>query len=304
MVTVAELGRGEVAARLAGAGVVLETGAIRCGIRSRLRSVAAGIEQLYRHHRVREPEQGSDVTCELRPAGGVRRLYRRQVNFYADGRRIFKPLPRRQAFPMLEWGLNWCVGMQLRHALLFHAACLERGGRALIMPAPPESGKSTLAAALACRGWRLISDEVTILDLADPEARVQGMARPVSLKNASIEVIRSFAPEAFISRPCHDTWKGAVAHMRPPRDSVLRAGEPTPPAWVVFPRDRPQGPLTWGERSVPATLKALIGHSFNYPALGRRAFHRTADVVERARGYDLGYSCLGEAVEHLEALAD
>jgi hypothetical protein len=41
---------------------------------------------------------------------------------------------------------------------------LERGGRALLLPAPSGSGKSTLCAGLAFNGWRLLSDELALLD--------------------------------------------------------------------------------------------------------------------------------------------
>ena len=204
---------------------------------------------------------------------------------------------------MLEWGLNWCVGMQVKHFLLFHAACLEKNGRAVIMPAPPESGKSTLCAALAFSGWRLLSDEATLVDLAGNEVRVFGLSRPVSLKNASIDVIRAFAPDAFLSERCHDTLKGSVAHMRPPRDSVIRANEPATPAWVVFPRYQPHGPAVLTERSEGETFMGLARNSFNYAALGARAFHRTVDIVEQAQGYDFRYSRLEEAIPIFEDLA-
>lgn len=303
MTTVAELGYRTLAARLSRGTLAVQTGPFRFALRSRLASVARGIWQLYADHPVLEPDRGCDFHCELQSAPGLRRYYRPQALFYADAMRIFKPLPRNQAFPMLEWGLNWCVGMQTKHLLLFHAACLERNGRAVILPAPPEAGKSTLCAALANRGWRLLSDEVAVVDLAGHRPLLYGLARPVSLKNASIDVIRRFAPEAVISAPCYDTRKGSVAHMQPPSESVSRASDPALPGWVVFPCYRPHGPVSWRERSPAHTLMGLIGQSFNYAALGQRAFHRTVDLVEQAPGYDFGYSRLEEAVESFDALA-
>nr|WP_207161136.1 HprK-related kinase A [Halorhodospira halophila] len=297
------MGYSSVVDRLSSGELAVQTGPFRFALRSRLASVAQGIWQLYADHPVLESEHGCDFHCEVVSGRGVRRYYRPQALFYADAKRIFKPLPRNQAFPMLEWGLNWCVGMQTKHFLLFHAACLEKNGRAVILPAPPEAGKSTLCAALANRGWRLLSDEVAAVELAGPQPLLYGLARPVSLKNASIEVIQRFAPEAVISTPCCDTRKGSVAHMRPPAASVARASEPTPPGWVVFPRYRPYGPVSWRERSPADTLMGLIAQSFNYAALGRRAFHRTVDLVEQAPGYDFGYSRLEEAVESFDALA-
>ena len=63
----------------------------------------------------------------------------------------------------------------------------------MLLPAPPGAGKSTLCAGLVHRGWRLLSDELALVDMET--GLVRGMARPVNLKNKSIEVIRDFAPE-------------------------------------------------------------------------------------------------------------
>ena len=108
--------------------------------------------------------------------------------------RHFNPLPAEQAFPLLEWGLNWCVATQCHQYLILHAAVLERGGRALIMPAPPGSGKSTLCAALVARGWRLFSDELALIEIGG--GQIVPLPRPISLKNESIDrIISGFWPE-------------------------------------------------------------------------------------------------------------
>jgi predicted ATPase len=46
---------------------------------------------------------------------------------------------------------------------MLHAAVVEKNGKALILPALPGSGKSTLSAALAMNGWRFLSDEFTMI---------------------------------------------------------------------------------------------------------------------------------------------
>src|SRR5262245_4807368 len=146
----------------------------------------------------------------------------------------FKPLPRSHAFAMFEWCLNWCIESQANHYLMMHAAIIERQGSAAILAAPPGSGKSTLTAGLVSRGWRLLSDELTLIDPADGMA--VPMSRPVSLKNESIDVVRDFVPEAVIGPIARDTIKGSVAHLKPPADSVNRVGERARPRWVIFPK--------------------------------------------------------------------
>jgi hypothetical protein len=47
-----------------------------------------------------------------------------------------------QTYPMFEWGLNWCIASHAHSFLVIHATVVERGGRAMVLPAPPGSGKA------------------------------------------------------------------------------------------------------------------------------------------------------------------
>src|SRR3546814_3330456 len=87
---------------------------------------------------------------------------------------------------MLEWGLNWCIGLHGHRYLIIHAAAIERNGLAVILPGAPGSGKSTLTAFLVHHGWRLLSDELALVSLHD--GRLTALARPIGLKNRSIDL--------------------------------------------------------------------------------------------------------------------
>ncbi|WP_019625808.1 HprK-related kinase A [Thioalkalivibrio sp. ALJT] len=287
--------------RLVGDGLLLKTGPFVTRIRSRIPSVAAGLASVYRDYPVHEPGGFHDFDCELRAPRTLRRFYHPQVLFLSDRRSVFKPLAFHQAYPMLEWGMNWCITSLVQHRLVLHAAALEREGRALLLPAPPGSGKSTLCAALSHNGWRLLTDESVLLDV--DAGTVSGPARPVSLKNASIEVIRDFCPEARLNPPVHDTLKGTVSHMSPPRGAVERAGAPASPAWVVFPRYCKGAQARFTERSPGACLVGLIDNTFNYAALGARAFHGLGALSDRVRAFDFVYGDLAEAMTVFDELA-
>src|SRR5690349_22879332 len=181
MLTLADLPRRELAARLAGPGLVLRTGPFTNRIRTDVPLLRDGLALLYADYPVAEPGGFADFNLSLHRAGGLRRWYRPQVHFAQEGVAPFKPLPLAQAFPMFEWVMNWCVTHRAHSYLIIHAAVLERHGRALILPAPPGSGKSTLCAALVTRGWRLLSDEMTLVRLSD--GALLPVPRPVSLKN-------------------------------------------------------------------------------------------------------------------------
>jgi HprK-related kinase A len=216
------------------------------------------------------------------------------VQFYLDGRAPFKPLPFDQAAAMFEWGLNYCVSSHCHQYLIIHAAVVERQGRAIIFPAPPGSGKSTLCAGLVNRGWRLLCDELTLVRLQD--GRVDPFPRPVSLKNESIDVIRRFAPEAVVGPVVHDTTKGTVAHLKPPSDSVVRMHETAEPAWVVFPQYKPsEAPRLTPVPRARAFMR-VAEHTFNYSLLGAKGFRALAQLIDSTDCFDFSYSQLEEAV--------
>lgn len=292
MLTVAALAPRELARELAGPGIVLRTGRFAARVRSPLPQVAEGIGLMYADYPVETGEGFSDFHIHL---GHGRRWPHPQVRFDHDGAAPFKPLPAAQAYPMFEWVLNWCVSSRAHRYLVIHAAVLERAdGCALVMPAPPGSGKSTLCAALAARGWRLLSDELAILDPAD--GLLLPLPRPISLKNESIDVIRDFAPQLVFSRPVADTSKGTVAHVRAPQPSVASAARRSAPAWIVFPRYRAGCATSLAPLAPARAFMRVAENAFNYSLLGARGFHALARMVEQCAAFDFHYSELDDAL--------
>ena len=299
---VADLPQAELERRLQGAGLRLRTGPVVSEIRSAMPPLAESLALLYAEYPVEEAGGFADFHVRIAPPANLRRWWRRQVQFQFDGARPFHPLPADQAFPILEWGLNWCVSAHCNQYLVLHAAVVEKRGRAMLLPAPPGSGKSTLCAGLVSRGWRLLSDELALIDPASGE--VAPLARPVSLKNASIDVIRRFAPEATLSPVVHDTLKGSVAHMQAPVESVRRAAEPARPRWVVLPRYEAGAKAQLQPLPRGRAFMQLAESGFNYDLHGAEGFGVLADLVEGCGCYEFTYADLEEAVRLFDALAE
>lgn len=288
-------------ARRLNRGLTLTTGPFRFRIQSPLHGVHRGLELLYEGFPV-EPDEGfRDFQVELHAARGPRRWLRPQVNFRVDGHAPFKPLPADQAFAMLEWGMNWCIAGQAHHYLLLHAAVLERNGRAVILPGDPGAGKSTLTAALMLSGWRLLSDELTMIDRDD--GLVVPLARPVGLKNRSIEVIRAFDGQAVLGDVANDTHKGTVAHLRPSADSVARMAEKARAAHIVFPRWKADAAVSLRPRAKADAFMHNATHAFNYSLLGRLGFELNAALIDACDCWDFEYSRLDDALRTFEDLA-
>jgi len=255
---------------------------------------------LYSDYPLAEQDGFADFHVRLTAPRNLRRWFKRQVLFQSDGHVPFTPLPLEQAFPMLEWGLNWCVSSHANCYLIVHAAVIEKDGYAAIMPAPPGSGKSTLCAALVNRGWRLLSDELALVRVND--GKIVPLPRPVSLKNQSIDIIRQYAPAAIFTRKVSDTVKGTVAHMRPPTGSVVRAAETAQAAWIIFPKYQPGAPARLEAQPQARAFMRVADNAFNYSLLGLDGFQAVAGLIDTSLSYDFTYSILDEAVETFEAL--
>lgn len=302
MLTLSRMSFSELATRLQGKGVVLRTGPFTSRIRTDIPRIAEGLALLYADYPVDEAGAFADFQISLMRSGGWRRWFRPQVRFRYDGAEPFVPLPLSQAFVMFEWVLNWCVANQAHSYLIVHAAVVEKNGYACILPAPPGSGKSTLCAGLVSRGWRLLSDELTLVRLSDD--MLVPVPRPVSLKNASLDVIRAFAPGCTLGPPVGGTMKGTIGHMKAPRASIERAGETVRPACIVFPRYE-AGAATQLE-ALPAarTFTRLADNAFNYTLLGLPGFEALGRLVDRSTGFEFCYSELEEAIAIFDRLAE
>lgn len=294
MRTVSSFSRRDLERQLAGPGIRLQTGPFVTHIRSPLAQVANGISLLYGPYTLHDDTHLADFHVRLQHGPGLRRWMGRQVHFDLDGIAPFKPLPVQHAFPMFEWTLNWCVTTRAHGWLMIHAAVVEKDGLAVVLPAPSGSGKSTLCAALVSRGWRLLSDEMTLVALDG--ASLVPLPRPISLKNASIDLMRTFAGDPVISPPVSDTTKGTVAHMQAPVDSVRRADQPARPGWVIFPRYVAGAPSRLAPTAPSRAFMRLAENCFNYNLLGAAGFDALGRLIDASACFDFTYSSLDEAI--------
>ena len=300
VLTVASLTPRELRRRLSGPGLDIRTGPFVVRVHSSIAAVVDNLALLYPDYPL-DDSGFADFHVSVARARGLRRWIRPQVEFLVDGESMFSPLPLAQAFPIFEWGLNWCVSSRAHDHLVLHAAVVERSGMAAILPAPPGSGKSTLCAALVNNGWRLLSDELALVRLAD--GMLVPVPRPVSLKNASIGIVRDYIPGAVLSQAVHATSKGSVAHLRPTPDSIQRADALARPAWVIFPKFEAGADVQLEAVYGADTFMRLAENAFNYPVLGVAGFDALAGLVDGCAAYSFSYSRLDDALATFDTLA-
>ena len=288
--------------RLSSDGLGIDFGAARARVRTAMPAVAGMIRTLYGGYTTEDADGMFDVTVDLQRVHGVRGFIRPQCELLCDGVREIEPFPLDTPLPLLEWGTNYAIATRLFCYLLLHAGVVERGGRAIVMPAMPGSGKSTLTAALTLRGFRLLSDEFGVVRLGD--ARLLRMLRPLALKNESIDVIERFEPSAVIGPRFPKTHKGTVAHLAPRPSHVDARHEVAHPALVVFPRFDPAAGVELEPVKRTRAFARLAVNSFNYHALGPDAFDALGQLVHESSCWQLRYGDLDGAIKAIGELLD
>ena len=298
MTLLRELQADDVRRRCQGPGLNLQIGPFSTRVRSRFHDVQAYLQSHYADFPVSEGP-GCHFSIAVASPAGLRRWVRPQAMFFIDGKPPFNPVPRRLAPPLFEWGLNWCIGRRAHHWLMLHSSVVERGGHVLLMPAPPNSGKSTLGASLAFGGWRLFSDE---FGLIDPQTGLlHPLPRPIALKNESIEIIRARVPGVRYG-PVAENEDGEVAvHAAPPADAVARLQEPAPVSWIVVPRFQRDSEVNLETIPKARMLAHLSDSSFNYNVVPG-GFEALARIVDGAQCFKLTFGRLQDALVALGRL--
>lgn len=297
---IGELEFDDVVHRLRGPGLLVPNGPFLARLLTPHDDIARGLQTLYANHPQQESADFCDVTLHVR-----RRRFQKNCRLTVDGQ-VWSINDRPLALACLEWGMNWSIFRRAHHLLVIHAANLEREGCGLLLPASPGAGKSTLCAALAHSGWRLFSDELALV--TQDSAELQPLARPVCLKNESIQVIQKFHPEACfgpVMKYQDETAqrRGVVSHMQPPVESVQARTLPASPQLVIFPRYRPGAQTALTHLSAPEAFIRLAKSSFNYKFLGETGFQLLSRIMDRCRCFELEYSQLSEAVPLISDLA-
>lgn len=285
--------------RLAHGEIPLRIGPYIYRLQSNLSTVAAGIRTLYADFRLADRAEFVDYHVALSRSGILQRL-RGEAEFLFDSKNPFDTIPVGQAYAFLEWGMNWCVSLHTNEYLKLHAAAVSRGDSVVILPGIPGAGKSTLCAALGLSGWRILSDEHAMIP--PNTTQVIPLCRPVSLKNESIEVIKSFSSNAIFGPVSTETHKGVVAHMKADLHPQSHDMKSLPARVMIFPRYSRDDPQRLTPRRQTDSFILAAYHSFNYSLLCEQGFEAMRTLIDNVDCYDLVYRDLDWAIKVMDEM--
>ncbi|MDP8969905.1 MAG: hypothetical protein M3N52_05320 [Actinomycetota bacterium] len=225
---------------------------------------------------------------------------RKRYAVYHDGERIALSRSPSHAFGTLLWHVNQSVVASTTDVVLVHAAAAERGGAAVLLPAPMESGKTTLVAGLVRRGLRYLTDEAVAVDPVT--SQVRPFPKALSIDRGSWQVLADLRPDVDPAVAAYTKLQWQV-----PAEAI-RPGALAPPALprlVVAPRYEAGSDTTLRPVSRARMLTLMAESTFNFHAAGRRNLEVLARVVRRSDCYLLTVGDLARACTLvLDALSD
>ena len=194
--------------------------------------------------------------------------------------------------------LDWLIGdithkcvEQLNGYVAIHAGVVALDGGAVVLPARPDSGKTTTVAGLTRAGFSYLTDEVAVVDVRT--GIVDPFPRPLVMEPSSLDVLdglREDLPEAY------EGFRRQLYHAAPDDLRPRSVGGPSRINFVVVPRYAEGAVTELVPMTKAETLMALATNSFNFGRLGSVALAALERIARGAPGYRLEIGDLPSAV--------
>ncbi|MCP4366425.1 MAG: hypothetical protein GY800_14180 [Planctomycetes bacterium] len=237
------------------------------------------------------------------PAVRFRVIHKRRYTYIEqDGRTVHRVDKDYQLCPMLIDEIRESCYQNVRDYLLFHAGAVAKNGRAILLPAKSESGKTTLTLGLMNHGYKYLTDEVAAVHHETSE--VAPFQRPIYVWNwprpLRKEVSKDFKIFRYREKNSSGTWRWQYIA---PQDGTIM---PKDARWkvdrIIFPRYTPGGDTVLRHIGAAQAVMALMKTSWNpflFPDAGLRV---CKELVLGASCYTLEMKDLDRACGIIEEL--
>lgn len=277
----------------------LRIGPVAFELRSSHVPTLAAAAALYRDYPAGHRDGICDFLAEAAAPNWARKYIRRSLvsrgDYEVEGA---VPLPVHMGLLVLEMAMNLQMALGYRRGLLFHAASSIRDGCALLIEGDSGRGKSTLAATLAYarENWRHGGDEFALVSLGK-KREVLAFPRPISLKNASIDIMESLAPQERFGPLLTGTPKGKIRHLLPPQTDIETMDEPARLGLIVSAHFSPGSETRAVKMGESEAYTRLSVASTNQVRLGEQGFDALVDIVRAVPAFDIYYGSTEKAHE-------
>jgi hypothetical protein len=178
-------------------------------------------------------------------------------------------------------------------SVAIHAGAVSYRGRGIVLPAPMNTGKTTLVGALICAGFDYLSDEAALIGMG---GRLLPFLKPLTFEPGSYDLLPQL-------RALSETGSGLRRqHVVCDELRAGSAGTPCEIGWVVTFSRRAGAPTTLEPLTRGEALAALAKNSFNLHRLGARGIETLGSVVRGATALHLEVGDLQDAVQAILGL--
>ncbi|HUO55481.1 MAG TPA: PqqD family peptide modification chaperone [Rhodoblastus sp.] len=180
-----------------------------------------------------------------------------------------------------------------RREIMFHAACLTRGDRTLLLSGAPGTGKTTLALHLVANGFLYGGDDIALIA---PDGSVRGLPLAPTVKSGAWPIVARLRPDLA----------SALIHRRPDGEQAkyLALGAvdsaPHPAGWLVFLRRAPGAGVEFAPLDgVEAMRRVIEGAYSSSQRLSLAGFRALRRMLAGARSVELVYERSDDAAAAL-----
>jgi hypothetical protein len=195
----------------------------------------------------------------------------------------------------LLWELNRAA-IPTAPGIAVHAGAVSSEGRGIVLPAPMDSGKTTLTAGLVAAGLSYLSDEAAVFEPNSGE--LIAYPKPLWLSPGSMAAFDGLRERVL---PEYREPGRMRTYVRP-EDLGGSVGPACRVALVVAPQYLAAAPLRLEPLSRASTLICLAQNAFNLHELGGSGLDQLGRASSDARGYRLTYGDLDQAVATIREL--
>lgn len=258
---------------------------VRCDHRGVAERLEAVLEPLRSH-----VGEHADVEYELlidRPPPGPFELWR-------DGDIVVRSKQAASPYAHLLQQINHHANrLTAGSATVLHSAAAVSRDGPVLLPAPMESGKSTLVTAMVLSGWHYLTDELVVLKPAT--GHVRAFPRSISLDRGSWSLFPQLAPplDAATRRRLPAQWQVPPASI----GRVDLGGQA--PAAIVTHRYDPLRQTALLELDPVECLRRLIRCCFSFDTHVQRDLAVLAQAIDRTPCFELTVGTLDAARETL-----
>ena len=182
--------------------------------------------------------------------------------------------------------------------VVIHAGAVSHGGRGILMPAPPDHGKSTLTTALVRAGCAFLSDEAA--PIAPRTGTVWPFPRPIMLSPGSLAALPGLAE----TLPDDRGFRNYQFHLTCEDVRAGSMGEPSSVDLIVAPRYEPRAATALEPLAGAEALLTLVTQCLNFDRAGASALPILGSLVEGASCYRLTTGDASAAVDAILGLID